>query len=336
MKVHYINILFFALPLNILDHNQRNHNSTTYHASNTKPTKTYRTLSECELYSPSNYYNDPEMKEVMENFNRQTSERSDEYNERMQEKRKQCKVQCDKDIQKIILKDKIEKELAQQLSTLETNIDTNNIPTCVFKKSVADKVEKTCVKCGYGLGGALTSWEIFGYTGIYGWKIFATAVAKEIGIKAGIKTVIAELEGFPGLTNLPGFKLTEVITAANYWSDSLIIKAIETTAVPICGVQRKVTPAFCNFTHNGKTIVTNLSGFAERAAQTASEKAAAVTGEKLTEVTTTTGSYSNVMIFSGVAILVIVLIMVIIYLILRYRRKKKMKKKLQYIKLLKE
>ncbi|ETW58817.1 hypothetical protein PFMC_05297 [Plasmodium falciparum CAMP/Malaysia] len=91
----------------------------------------------------------------MHDFDRQTSQRFEEYNERMNKNRQKCKEQCDRDIQNIILKDKIAKGLKQQLTTLETNIDTNDIPTCVCDKSVADKVEKTCLKCGGVLGGAV-------------------------------------------------------------------------------------------------------------------------------------------------------------------------------------
>ncbi|SOV83955.1 rifin PIR protein, putative [Plasmodium reichenowi] len=86
MKVNYINILLFALPLNILVHNQRNHKSTTPH--HTPKITTTRLLCECELYAPANYDNDTEMKKVMENFNKQTQQRFHEYDDRMVEKTK--------------------------------------------------------------------------------------------------------------------------------------------------------------------------------------------------------------------------------------------------------
>ncbi|CDO62033.1 rifin, partial [Plasmodium reichenowi] len=148
MKVHYINILLLALPLNILVYNQWNHKSTTPH-----PTPSTRLLCECELYEPANYDNDQEMKRVMENFNRQTSQRFKEYDERLQSKRKKCKEQCDKEIQKIILKDKLEKELMDKFATLHTDIQSDAIPTCVCEKSLADKVEKGCLRCTQNLGG---------------------------------------------------------------------------------------------------------------------------------------------------------------------------------------
>ncbi|KOB87121.1 hypothetical protein PFDG_03199, partial [Plasmodium falciparum Dd2] len=77
MKVHYINILLFELLLKILVYNQRNHNNTTLN------TQTNRSLCECELYPPANYDNDPQMKEVMDNFNKQTQQRFHEYNDLM-------------------------------------------------------------------------------------------------------------------------------------------------------------------------------------------------------------------------------------------------------------
>ncbi|EUR79041.1 hypothetical protein PFBG_00530 [Plasmodium falciparum 7G8] len=120
---------------------------TTQHTSNTKSIKPHRSLCECDLYKP-NYNNDPEMKNLMENFSKQAQQRFNEYDEHMNEKLQKCKEQCDKDMQKIILKDKIEKELTEKLSALQTDISINDIPTCICEKSLADKVEKNCLKCG--------------------------------------------------------------------------------------------------------------------------------------------------------------------------------------------
>ncbi|ETW56874.1 hypothetical protein PFUGPA_01075, partial [Plasmodium falciparum Palo Alto/Uganda] len=78
MKVHYINILLFALPLNILVGSPHKKPSIT---PNFPPNT--RLLCDCELYSPANYDDDPQMKKIMENFDRQTSQRFHEYDERM-------------------------------------------------------------------------------------------------------------------------------------------------------------------------------------------------------------------------------------------------------------
>ncbi|CAD49098.1 rifin [Plasmodium falciparum NF54] len=190
MKIHYINILLFELPLNILIYNQRNHKSTTHH---TLKIPTTRLLCECELYSPANYDNDPEMKEVMEIFDRQTSERFHEYDERMVEKRMQCKDKCDKEIQKIILKDKLEKELAEKFVTLQTDIQNDAIPTCVCEKSIADKVEKGCLRCvGVFGGGVMPGFGTIGGTALYALNQLKPAVFKA-AIKAALEEGAAEI-----------------------------------------------------------------------------------------------------------------------------------------------
>ncbi|ETW32018.1 hypothetical protein PFFCH_00544 [Plasmodium falciparum FCH/4] len=70
----------------------------------------------------------------------------------MNEKRQKSKEQRDKNVQKIIEKDKIE-------------------------KSLTEKVEKGCLRCGCGLGGVAASVGLFGGLGTYGWKTAAIASA---------------------------------------------------------------------------------------------------------------------------------------------------------------
>ncbi|ETW27269.1 hypothetical protein PFFCH_05308 [Plasmodium falciparum FCH/4] len=270
---------------------------------------------------------------MMENFDRQTSQRFKEYDERMIEKRQKCKEQCDKEIEKIILKDKIEKELTEKLSTLETNIDTNVIPTCVCEKSLADKTEKFCLNCGYGLGGALTSWEILGYTGIYGWVNVATAAATKDATKAGMIATIEGLKKVLGLSDLLGSKITTMVTTENFNKPMELITAVKELGTTICKVNLENDPFFCYAIERSPQIVILPTG---KAGQAGALEFSKIMGEKIVQISATTSNFSNFMIGSGVAILVIVLVMVIIYLILRYRRKKKMQKKLQYIKLLKE
>ncbi|SOS79041.1 PIR protein, putative [Plasmodium sp. gorilla clade G1] len=367
MKVHYINILLFALPLYILDHNKRNHNSTTYHVSKTKPTKTYRTL--CELYAPSNYENDLEIKELMENFNRQTFERFREYDEKMQYKRKQCKEQCNKHIQKIILKDKIEKDLTETFSTLQTKIDTNDIPTCICKKSLADKVQKTCLKCGGVLGGGLApELGLIGGTALYGisvWKPKAITAAiaaaqksgeaagNAAGLKAALEAVIDGLYDKFILSSLHGKALQDIVTTKVFINPNYIAEAVKLEKDTICWKNpiSETHETFCSIADQGtypgwfnkyieansETIFTNASKAAAKATESTTQKiteAAIETNTGAVESLTTT--YYTAIIASIVAILVIILIMFIIYLILRYRKKKKLKRKLQYIKLLKE
>ncbi|KNC37282.1 rifin [Plasmodium falciparum RAJ116] len=359
MKLHYTKILLFFFPLNIL--------LTSYHAHNkNKPsitpnhtrTTTSRLLSEYDTES-SIYDNDEEMKSVKEIFERQTSQRFEEYQERMKEKQQKHKEQRDKNIQKIIHKDKMEKNLAE-------------------------KIEKGCLMCGCGLGSVAGSVGLFGGIAINIWKPTAldaaieaaiaksaakiTAVAEAARILAGKEAVIAELQGF-GVFNLDNQSLVSYFTTISYNNASIITQAVnkqylQTCAyvpslnkylpftdpksnITICRSVLKQTEAVSQsrkyISHiDGirtavQNIVTKADGSANAAAEIAevAEKATIkVAQEKAMEAATT--SYYTPIIASIVAIVVIVLIMLIIYLILRYRRKKKMKKKAQYTKLLNE
>ncbi|CDO61720.1 rifin [Plasmodium reichenowi] len=369
MKVHYINILLFALSLNILVYNQRNHNSCTPH------THTNRSLCECELYAPANYDSDPEMKKVMENFNRQTNERFHEYDDRMKTTRQKCKDKCDKEIQKIVLKDKLEKELMDKFATLQTDIQSDAIPTCICEKSLADKVEKGCLRCAKNLGGIVApSTGILGEIAalaLSGWKTAAidaaTKYAMTLGAAAG--KIFGEIAGEEAV--IKGLQALEVrrikygildnfFREIRYTNTSKIIKVIFDQHEANCiSLENGITTAGCNNfqvkvgirTPGSKTTigakepitekVTEIVGEAKQVAakaEAATRETAtnAITAEKTGEITATYASYQTAIIASIVAIVVIILIMVIIYLILRYRRKKKMKKKLQYIKLLEE
>ncbi|SCM18878.1 PIR protein, putative [Plasmodium sp.] len=332
MRIHYINMFLFSLMFNILQNVHKNHYNTTLHTPNTIKIPTTRLLCECELYAPSNYNNDPGMKQVMDDFDRQTQQRFHEYEERMIKNRKECKEQCEKDIQKLILKEKIQKELTEKLSALQIDISTHDIPTCVCEKSLADKTEKFCLKCGYGLGGALTSWEIFGYTGIYGWANYAAVLAHEAGVKAGIKAVIDMLSTLPGLNEFPSVNFTNMINAKNFNIPMELVNIVKGLNSKLC--ESSSPKFFCILAQSDRGQL--LTQTANGAAQAGIRKAASVQGANVALIKTTTADFSYNMIVSGITIFVIVLVMVIIYFILRYRRKKKMKKKLQYIKLLKE
>lgn len=70
----------------------------------------------------SNYDNDSEMKEVMQNFNKETEQRFYEYDKHMIKNRQKCKDQCDKEIQQIIFKMQNRKELTEILAILQKRI----------------------------------------------------------------------------------------------------------------------------------------------------------------------------------------------------------------------
>ncbi|CDO61655.1 rifin, partial [Plasmodium reichenowi] len=315
-------------------------------------TKTNRSLCEFDLYM-SNYDNDPKMKSVIDSFNKQTQQRFHEYDDRMIEKRKQCKNKCDKEIQKIILKDKLEKELTEKLSTLQTDMQSDAIPTCVCEKSVADKVEKGCLRCGGVLGGGVApSVGLLGGIGIYGWKMGVPAAAAKAAAKVeaafaaieeGMKSTIGGLEVVPGLHTLLQEKFTDLVTPTNFYCEKALVAAVKNVKDTYCVGNAIDTQAFCNYKGTGG----NPLWYAERVKPAAevgehtyktvlASKTQIFTEKNLAAVEATNTSCQTAIIASIVAIVVIILIMVIIYLILRHRRKKKMKKKLQYIKLLEE
>ncbi|KNG74205.1 rifin [Plasmodium falciparum IGH-CR14] len=372
MKVHYINILLFELPLNILIYNQRNHKNTTHH---TPKISTTRLLCECELYAPANYDNDPQMKAVMENYNRQTSDRFKEYDERMKTTRQKCKDKCDKEIQKIILKDKLEKELMDKFATLDTDIQSDAIPSCVCEKSIADKMEKGCLRCGYGLGSVAPMIGLTGAVAVNAWKTAELAAAKAAAIAEGAAkgAIAGNAQGMEVVINFLKYwgvdvlipKIYETFVATNRYADVTTIagaiaeKHAQNCAIlangssangPMCetfgvkfGLMHAVThspiggPANIEIPQKINELAEEATEAADAAAKAAEKSATAAAIKTSTEaIETTSYNWYTTIGYSITAILIIVLIMVIIYKILRYRRKKKMKKKLQYIKLLEE
>ncbi|ETW50444.1 hypothetical protein PFMALIP_01460 [Plasmodium falciparum MaliPS096_E11] len=381
MKLHYANILLFSLPLNILVassssnvNDQSNYVNITHHKPNIKSAKiqTTRLLCECDLYT-SIYNNDTEMKNVMEIFNKQTEQRFEEYNERMNKNRQKCKEQCDKEIQKIILKDKIEKELSGTLSALQTDIQSDAIPTCTCQKSVADKVEKCCLKCGGILGvGVAPSLGLLGEIGglvINNWTntpfyktflVFAEKQGIAAGAKAGetmgIAKTIELVNSRFGINSIADKALGTVFHAKNYADPTVITQSVYSEFEATCLTSASEDSSLlCAFGMNEglvigkpvstkavigasvKKIVTQATNAATQAADTtAKETTKRLIEAEVSKITSAGTNLYTGIVYSVTAILIIVLVMVIIYLILRYRRKKKMKKKLQYIKLLKE
>ncbi|ETW51044.1 hypothetical protein PFMALIP_00909 [Plasmodium falciparum MaliPS096_E11] len=291
MKVHYINILLFALPRNILVNTHKKPSITPRHIQTT------RLLCECELFAPQNYDNDPEMKCVMQQFHDRTTQRFQEYDERLQEKRQICKDTCDKEIQKIILKDKLEKELTEKLSALHTNITTNDIPTCVCEKTVADKVEKTCLKCGGVLGGGIPGLGLIGGSALY---VAAVKSSVELGIKMGMETVISNLKGLWGLTKLIDAKvIEEFVTPINYCNKTSIIEFLQNINNNLCASNPKITPLFCHKvsrTGGEEELAARVAGITEEANSIGAEAAS----EKFAQMTSVGTIFSDPVIISAI------------------------------------
>ncbi|EWC78912.1 surface antigen [Plasmodium falciparum UGT5.1] len=313
MKMHYSEILFFSLSINILITSSYAHNKYKPYIIRHTGTTTSRLLSECDLNTP-NCDNDPDMKSVKENFDRQTSRRFEEYNERMNKNRQKCKEQCDKDIKKIIVKDKME-------------------------KSLAEKVEKVCLKCGCGLRGVAVSVGIIGPAAVKGLENAALLAASQTGIDVGIKAAIDGLGKIVALSEFNLIKWNAMVTPTTYNKPMDLVRIVSKAyyACEESTVAEKTR--FCLATKAWDTQY-NMSGLqiiSTQAADVAAKagKAAKAAEEAGMTLANAKSSYLYSSIgYSVLSILIIVLVMIIIYLILRYRRTKKINKKLQYTKLL--
>ncbi|EWC90590.1 hypothetical protein PFNF54_00598 [Plasmodium falciparum NF54] len=262
----------------------------------------------------------------------------------MQSKRMQCKEQCDKEIQKIILKDKLEKQMEQQLTTLETKIDTDDIPTGVCEKSLADKTENFCLNCGKNMTAIAPWWGLVCGVGYAGWSHYVPFAVSKAAMDAGMNVVINALKKL-GVEKLTAVILKEISRTGNYANIINFSSIISTELKAVCRVTLSspsdgaMREGICSILKKGRTPPTVeqvVSGAFKLIDEKAPQAAKAAKQIEAANYTSTTSSLTTGIIASIIAIVIIVLIMVIIYLILRYRRKKKMKKKLQYIKLLEE
>ncbi|KNC35593.1 rifin [Plasmodium falciparum RAJ116] len=254
------------------------------------------------------YDSDEDMNSVKENFDRQTSQRFEEYEERMITQRQKYKEQRDQDIQKIILKDKI-------------------------KKSLEEKVEKCCLICGCGLGGGVAPFVgLFGGLAVNEMKKVAAAAATEAGIKKAIEGVGSIFE----LNVESTIQWREIIHAGNYNQKMLLSDIVNVLNNGCEDGPSSAGPLFCqvskSFTEKSQRPVftKTISEMAGNAAEAAGKAA----NEKYAEMTSVGTICSDPIVISAIVVVIIAVILLIIYLILRYRRKQKMNKKLPYTKLL--
>ncbi|SOS81795.1 PIR protein, putative [Plasmodium sp.] len=313
MKLHYSNILLFCLRLNILVSPSYEHNKNKPYITLHTSTTTSRVLSECDLYIRK-YDNDADVKSVKENFDRQTSRRFEEYEQRTITNRQKYKEQCERDIQEIILKDKIE-------------------------KSLTEKVEKGCLRCGFGLGCVAAGVGIFGAIAVNEVKKAALVAAAQKGIEVGMAKAIDELGKIVELSQLDLFNWSSIITPTTYYKPMELVPIVSKAYYACTDSRDASNYLFCQATQawDKKSSTLALETITREAAKIAAEagKAAKATEEaQVVEVTISSSNAYTAIGYSVTAILIIVLVMIIIYLILRYRRKKKMNKKEQYTKLL--
>ncbi|ETW57345.1 hypothetical protein PFUGPA_00657 [Plasmodium falciparum Palo Alto/Uganda] len=361
MKILYINILLFAVPFIIMVGYPKNTYITPY-----TPTATSRLLCECDIYTPM-YDNDPEMKAVMENYNRQTSDRFKEYDERMKTTRQKCREQCDKEIQKIILKDKLEKELMDKFATLQTDIQNDAIPTCVCEKSLADKVEKACLKCTQNLGGIVApSLGVLGGIAegaLSVWKPVALKAATEhaltegaakgaaAGIEEGIKVLLNRLNTDFGLPAIDIQQMGLVFNAQNYKDAGYIYQAIFTkyqgscmgshavhvpvtgTSEPICRnmirkvISRQSRTEEAAIKSTVKAMVSDAEATAQMTTETTTKEAISTLTIEKTGEVNATYGGCQTVIIASVVAILVIVLVMIIIYLILRYRRKKKMKK---------
>ncbi|KOB84772.1 hypothetical protein PFDG_00090 [Plasmodium falciparum Dd2] len=330
------------------------------------PTSRSRVLSECDIYT-SIYDNDEDMKSVKENFDRQTSQRFEEYEERMNEKRQKCREQCDKEIQKIILKDKLEKELMDKFATLQTDIQNDAIPTCVCEKSLADKTEKFCLNCGVQLGGGVLQASGLlggiGQLGLDAWKAAALVTAKELaaeaGAAAGIKAadiaganVLVEVIKLAFRIDISGSgSLGSFIKGKTYTQTALISEFINSqyktkcfslsvaaeADQPFCSIIQRASLAQGNIAAEDSSyaaivaevnrIVTKATSTAEKASKTAIERVTTSFTSKNTGAVNVTYASSQTAIIASIVAILIIVLIMVIIYLILRYRRKKKMKK---------
>ncbi|SOV78664.1 rifin PIR protein, putative [Plasmodium reichenowi] len=316
MKLYCSKILLFFLTLNILLtlYHENTHKKPYVTTPHTRTTIS-RVLSECDIQS-SNYDHDPQMKKVMKKFEDRTSERLREYDERIKRKRQKYKQQRDKNIEKIIEKDKRE-------------------------KSLAEKVEIGCLRCGCALGGGvLPVWGLVSGLWYATLSQHVTKLATEAGIKKGLEVGITEIfqivqkagrgKVFPEIT------VTDMLSSGNFTKGVDLFDMAKHISTMSDKFINKIYDQFWGYV-SGIVEEGRITDFNTNNSTHIAEVAKAVAEGEAAEVSrfaANTSLLSNTIIASVVAIVVIVLVMIIIYLVLRYRRKKKMIKKAQYTKLL--
>ncbi|CDO61947.1 rifin, partial [Plasmodium reichenowi] len=304
MKLHYTKILLFFFPLNILVISYQVHSKNKiYITPHHIPIYISRVLSECDIQS-SIYDNDADMKSVKERFDDRTSQRFEEYEERMKDKRQKRKEERDKNIQKIVEKDKME-------------------------KSLVEKVEIGCLRCGCSLGGVAASVGIFGAVAVNEVTKAALLAAPlkgiEAGIEAGVKAAITQikLSSFIRTSSLvvewPNF-----INRSNYNTVDGLVDAVTNAMNSIEKTSESVINAIDRVL-NG--ITANKTYWLREVAE-AGEQATTTTTTLVEKAEIAAANSKSTYLFSAIgysvlAILIIVLVMIIIYLILRYLRKKK-------------
>ncbi|EWC78901.1 surface antigen, partial [Plasmodium falciparum UGT5.1] len=251
-------------------------------------TQTNRSLCECDIRS-SIYDNDEDIKSVKECFDRQTSQRFEEYEERMKGKRQKRKEERDKNIKKIIEKDKMD-------------------------KSLAEKVEKGCLRCGCALGGVAAVVGIFGAIAVNEVKKAALVAAAQTGIEEGIKVAIEKLGNIVGLSQFNVFDWTAMVTPKTYDQSMELVTMVSKAYYECSELENASDFLFCQAIESmGKESYTlplpTITREAAKAARAARDAAKTTEAAQIELANATSTHLYSAIGYSVLAIFIIVLVM---------------------------
>ncbi|SOV84198.1 rifin PIR protein, putative [Plasmodium reichenowi] len=202
-----------------------------------------------------------------------------------------------------------------------------------MEKSLADKIEKGCLRCGCALGGGvLPIWGLVGGLWYATWSQYVTQKALAAGIEKGITTVVSELKDVAQSFSRINIHISEMVNAETYRCPNSLTTSIYAAKENACVGNMVVAEACTEVGEGGNPFWFNLKVLNATTKGISAAKSAE-------EAEIATANAASAHLFSAIgyfilAILIIVLVMIIIYLVLRYRRKKKMNRKAQYTKLL--
>ncbi|ETW39339.1 hypothetical protein PFNF135_06283 [Plasmodium falciparum NF135/5.C10] len=223
------------------------------------------------------------------------------HNNDYENMKKECKDQCHKEIQKI-------------LAASYRDIFTENIPTCICEKSLSDKVEKTCLKCGGILGGGVEPTVGLLGTVAVNQLTKATTVASigfatQEGIKAGIKAVVHNLINVLHFFDVTRDIWLTLINSKNYNTVSGLTTSAKTTKEVGTTCLRntpRLKPAYDAIFNKSKVWF----GPAKQAGIVAtSNKEASIQSVEFGKITTASTSYYTAIVSSVVVIIFIVVVM---------------------------
>nr|SPJ13346.1 rifin PIR protein,putative [Plasmodium sp. DRC-Itaito] len=197
-----------------------------------------------------------------------------------------------------------------KFTTLQTDIQNEAIPTCICEKSISDKVQKGCLRCGGILGSAFPELSAIGGTVVY---VAAVKAAIDVDMKAAIEG----LKGVTGLSELLKEKITYLVTPTNFKCPDALITVVQNVKNTKCVGTATNSQILCILEED--QWVTRIHPKTVEAAGEASEAYIST----LSNSTTITTFLTHPIVISAIVVISIALILLIIYLILRYRRKKK-------------